>query len=372
MTPLAGTAAPTPCFLFKNGAAASPPLASPPVTTFLETHPGAYTATRTFNNAASLLFWDRHVRRLPQSLRTLLTSNPKLLFGPRIDKELEISNLGIDLEAVVRGRVGETMREAVRAAMRERKEGEELMVTALIGGNVKRLGEIGGVVEGEEELGRILDVYVHVGMFMVTRVGVEEEEGACLAVVRGRRDVALAKYSDWVRLRKPLEKMKPVTISEALLSEDGDKLLEGCRTNFFIVSLKENCHFEGENSHAGAVWASYEVQTAPLQDSVLPGVVRKLVIEICISKGITVREVSPSWSARETWEEAFITNSVRLVQHVVRIQAPKPWTSLQSKVWEEVSWEEKQFKRNPGIVTALIQKEIIEIAHVEGYPLVLV
>ncbi|KAL9269274.1 hypothetical protein AKJ16_DCAP26585 [Drosera capensis] len=256
--------------------------------------------------------------------------------------------------------------------MRERREGEELMVTALIGGNVERLEEIGGVVN-EEGLGRVLDVYVHIGMFVAPRVGVEEK-GACLAVVGGRRDVALAKYSDWVRLRKPLEKMKPVTISEALLSEDGDKILEGCRTNFFVVCLKENCHSEEVNSHGGGVWASYEVQTAPVTDGVLPGVIRMLVIEICNRKGIAVREVSPSWSARETWEEAFITNSVRLVQHVVGIQAPRPWTSLQSKVWEEVSWEEKQFKAcmnfsNPGIVTALIQKEIIEIARVEGYPL---
>lgn len=45
-------------------------------------------------------------------------------------------------------------------------------------------------------------------------------------------------YSDFCclgRLRKPLEKFRPLSTTELLLSNDGDHLLEGCITNFFVV-----------------------------------------------------------------------------------------------------------------------------------------
>ena len=40
------------------------------------------------------------------------------------------------------------------------------------------------------------------------------------------------------RLRKPLEKWSPSSVTELLLSNDGDQILEGCRTNFFVVCQK--------------------------------------------------------------------------------------------------------------------------------------
>lgn len=40
---------------------------------------------------------------------------------------------------------------------------------------------------------------------------------------------------DLGRLRKPLEKFRPPSTTELLLSNDGDHLLEGCITNFFVV-----------------------------------------------------------------------------------------------------------------------------------------
>ena len=39
-----------------------------------------------------------------------------------------------------------------------------------------------------------------------------------------------------------------------------------------------------------------------------------------------------------------ITDSLRLLQHVETIQVPSSWESLHSTTWEEISWEEKQFK----------------------------
>lgn len=40
------------------------------------------------------------------------------------------------------------------------------------------------------------------------------------------------------RLRKPLEKLRPPFATELLLSNDGDRILEGCLTNFFVVCRK--------------------------------------------------------------------------------------------------------------------------------------
>lgn len=40
------------------------------------------------------------------------------------------------------------------------------------------------------------------------------------------------------RLRKPLEKLRPFSVTELLLSNDGDQILEGCVTNFFVVCRK--------------------------------------------------------------------------------------------------------------------------------------
>ncbi|GAB2286765.1 hypothetical protein Dimus_021159 [Dionaea muscipula] len=276
----------------------------------------------------------------------------------------------IDCESMVRRRLRDSLSKALPVAMKARNVGEELMLTVLIGGSGEKLREIGLV--DEHDVNRVLDVYVHIGMFVPPPpvFGMREQKGASLAVLGSKRDMAQAKYADWARLRKSVEKMRPASITEALLSEDGDKILEGCRTNFFVVRHKELSNAEWENSNTDGSWQSYEVQTAPLQDGVLPGVTRKLVIEICSSKGIALREVSPSWSARETWEEAFITNSVKLVQHVVAIQSPKSWTSLQSKAPEDLSWEEKQFKPSPGKVTAMIQREIMEKADLEGYSLI--
>ncbi|KAG4930923.1 hypothetical protein JHK84_047905 [Glycine max] len=61
---------------------------------------------------------------------------------------------------------------------------------------------------------------------------------------------------------------------------------------------------------------SFQVQTALISDGVLPGTIRQLVLE---SEGIPFREVAPSWSECEIWEEAFITNLVEIIHKVVKL-----------------------------------------------------
>ncbi|GMH13333.1 hypothetical protein Nepgr_015174 [Nepenthes gracilis] len=349
-------------FLFTNGVV-STSAETPSVTTFLQTQPGAYTTTRTHNNASCLLFWERHLRRLSNSVQILLHLNPRFLFGPRVSRNLKL-DIPMSLESMIRHRVCDSMREALPITLKERNEGKELAITALIGGNFEKMCEIGEL--NEETIGSVLDVYVHMGIYVPPLFGVSQN-GARLAVVGRGRDLAEAKYAEWARLRKPLEDLRPCLATELLLSDDGDRILEGSVTNFFVVCLKEDCYATEENVQDNGSYHPYEVKTAPVHDGVLPGVIRQLVIEICSSKGIAVQEVCPSWSKRETWKEAFITNSLRIVQHVELIQVPRTWTSQQSKTWKEVSWEDKQFK-GPGMVTAIIQRELMVRAGLEGYP----
>jgi len=111
---------------------------------------------------------------------------------------------------------------------------------------------------------------------------------------------------------------------------------------------------------------SFEVQTAPLSDGILPGIMRQIVIEVCHDLGIPLREVSPSWSKRELWEEAFVTSSLRLIQHVETVQAPLLWEDIETKTWSDVSWVVKQF-HGAGCITTQIQRKISERALTEEY-----
>ncbi|KAL8143467.1 hypothetical protein V2J09_016499 [Rumex salicifolius] len=220
-------------FLMTNGVVL-PPGETPPVSTLLEAHPGAYTTTRT--HAHTLLFWDRHVRRLSHSLHTLLRFNPNLLFGSGFTLPQTLS-LSIDLEQMIRYRFQSSLSMALPDAMeaREFNTGEELAVTALVAGNRQRLGGVRRL--DEETVARVFDVFVHIGMYVPAPFDADGN-WARLAVVCGKRDLAMAKYSDWSRQRKSLDSMRPSSATELLLSDDGDRILEGTVTNFYAVCLK--------------------------------------------------------------------------------------------------------------------------------------
>lgn len=171
------------------------------------------------------------------------------------------------------------------------------------------------------------------------------------------------------RQRKQLEKLRPPSANELLLSNNGDQILEGCLTNLFVVCHKyANGNYHKASQRDDESTVSIELQTAPIRDGVLPGVLRQVILDICSRNQIPVREIAPSWSEREMWSEAFITNSLRLLQHVEVIQAPSSWESLEAQTWTDVTWEEKLFEHAPGWFTALIQKEVMEMASIEGYP----
>ncbi|CAN6203237.1 unnamed protein product [Urochloa humidicola] len=325
--------------LVSNGAVS--PRAPPSAASFLEATPGAYTTSR-----GSLLWWPRHLRRLAESATLLARSHPHLLGLPR-PRSLDSFYSDTPIHALVNPSVRLAIRE-MRSRMPMVKE-DDLALTALIrgGDSISRDG---------------LDVFVHVGTYNPPVFG---DSGARVAVAGTGRDAAAAKYAPWARMRKSMEKMRPPGVTELLLTNDGDHILEGSVTNFFVVCQKEE-HQKKEPSSVQTLENKFEVQTAPISDGILPGVIRQIVIEVCHDIGIPVREVSPSWSNHELWQEAFVTSSLRLVQHVESVHIPLLWEDIESKTWSDVSWAVKQFQ-GAGCITTLIQKEMLKRARTNEY-----
>ncbi|XP_039799541.1 uncharacterized protein LOC120664386 isoform X2 [Panicum virgatum] len=319
---------PAAAVLVSNGAVS--PRAPPSAASFLEATPGAYTTAR-----GSLLWWPRHLRRLAESAALLARSHPHLLGLPR-PRSLDSFFSETPIHALVNPSVWLAIRE-----MRGRLpmvEEDDLALTALIrgGDSVSRDG---------------VDVFVHVGTHSPPVFG---DSGGRVAVAGTGRAAAAAKYAPWARMRKSMERMRPPGVTELLLTNDGDHILEGSVTNFFVVCQKEE-NKSREPFSVQTLANKFEVQTAPISDGILPGIIRQIVIEVCHDIGIPVREISPSWSKHELWQEAFVTSSLRLIQHVESVQVPLLWEDVQSKTWSDVSWAVKQFQ-GPGCITTQIQK----------------
>ncbi|TYH76623.1 hypothetical protein ES332_D04G097800v1 [Gossypium tomentosum] len=181
-------------------------------------------------------------------------------------------------ESRIRSLVSNSLNQVLPIALKERSNGEELAVTALVSGDIEKLKamkNVGGGGDDDNGAFQILDLHLHIGSYIPPVFGIEES-GAHLALVGRGRDLADAKYSDWVRLRKPLEKSRPPSVTELLLSNDGDRILEGCITNFFVICQRDKSEAEGKYLDDYNNVNSVEVQTAPISDGVLPGVIRQL------------------------------------------------------------------------------------------------
>lgn len=100
-------------------------------------------------------------------------------------------------ELMIKSLVNDSMNEVLPTALKERRDGEELAVTVLVSGDI---GKLSGIVDvGSENIWRSFNVYVHFSGYVPSVFGVRGN-GARLAVVGRGRNVAEAKYSDWVRL----------------------------------------------------------------------------------------------------------------------------------------------------------------------------
>nr|GEV49519.1 D-aminoacid aminotransferase-like PLP-dependent enzymes superfamily protein [Tanacetum cinerariifolium] len=278
----------------------------------------------------------------------LFDTCPKLLFSPETNMTSASLQkiMYLNWESLIESFVNDSMTKAMSYALKERKSETELTFTALVSGNLRKL--VPYEKAGEEDVRRVFSMHLHVSLYTPLAFGVRKN-GAHLAVVGHGRDVANAKYLDWVRMRKPLEKLRPPSATELLLSNDGDHILEGCLTNFFVLCRKDNMEKDGksaENMQKSKYGYSLKLQTAPIGGGVLPGVVREVDIDTLV-----------------------VQDGLRLLQHVDTIRVPVSWNSLSSKTWKEVTWEAKEFKEGPGSITIVIQEEVAKRAKLEGHPI---
>lgn len=164
--------------------------------------------------------------------------------------------------------------------------------------------------------------------------------------------------------RAPLELLRPPGAAEVLLCTAEGRLLEGLVTNLFVVVADEAASASrsaeggsegnaltsvivGGGAAASAAAPRLTVWMAGTHDGVVWGTARVHVLEACRRLGYDTREEAPDAAHRHSWREAFLTNSLRLVQplHSVACGA--------ANVWGLPPWEVR-FDAAPGPVTAAL------------------
>ncbi|RYR72419.1 hypothetical protein Ahy_A02g006636 isoform E [Arachis hypogaea] len=246
-------------FLFSNGILSNT-LDTPPVKLFLEAQPGAYTTSRTHNNASCFLFWERHMKRLSESIRILSTLAPHLLFKSNNSAIAPPSWTTLPIwQPTLQMLVDDSMQKVMPIAIKERVDCQELAVTTLVSGNLEELNACETI--DEDRVGKILDVHVHIETYVPPAFGILGN-GAHLALAGYGRHVAIAKYSDWVRIRKSLEKLRPPSVTELLLSNDGNHILEeyvGVKVSQFEKLLHHGRNMESGRRHSSQVSVSFHL-----------------------------------------------------------------------------------------------------------------
>lgn len=108
------------------------------------------------------------------------------------------------------------------------------------------------------------------------------------------------KSLDYRIFRKSLQKARSAGFDEALLLNSKSELVEGSRTNIFLV--KDNCLF-----------------TPPVESGCLPGVTRQVVLER--ARRLKLRCVAKTLNAQDLFEadEAFLTNALIGIMPLTRL-----------------------------------------------------
>ncbi|KAI5078490.1 hypothetical protein GOP47_0006735 [Adiantum capillus-veneris] len=322
----------------------------PPLPFLRSQPPGAYTTTRSTNNASNILLWERHMERLAQSVQLLSKEMPHLFPNSPEKSPCFVEH--------VKSLVQPSLRVGLQKALELRNEGGELLIMAYITGEKEDSKGKAALVDQEG-----FDVYIHISRCMPIHPESDARKAIRVAIMGLGRFLPNAKHTDWIRTRQALEKTRPKDVTEVILSNDGDLLLEGMITNFFVVVSRRTSAEAELSVNQDQNWNGLMLQTAPLK-GVLPGVVRKLVLEICDENGISSEQSPPSWRYRGSWKEAFTTNSVHLIQPVGHIQSPVHWDGTNEPHYQqEESWEHFTLKA-PGSLTDFIQSQLLDKAAV--------
>ena len=122
----------------------------------------------------------------------------------------------------------------------------------------------------------------------------------CVRTVRASDAAHSAKIGNYLASALALEKAKRVGAHEALVVNSQGLVVEGTTSNIFAV-------------------AAGELVTPALEDGILAGITRQVVIEIAAKLEIPVRFQALAPDALARCEELFITSSIREILPVVQV-----------------------------------------------------
>lgn len=119
--------------------------------------------------------------------------------------------------------------------------------------------------------------------------------------------IAASKYSGWVEQRRRLELLQPKSAAEALLMDDEGAIMEGLKTNFFVIA--------GDAS-APALYCP------GVADPALAGITATRILAAAEKIGLKIVGQPPRVADRQTWQEAFISNCLRGITPVHTVRCP--------------------------------------------------
>ncbi len=98
------------------------------------------------------------------------------------------------------------------------------------------------------------------------------------------------------------------------------------------------------------------LETHPLDGRVLPGVTRRLVLDLARELGLQVEERAPRTAGRGEWSEAFLTGTITGLQPVVELDGEPigdgsagPWTRALGAALDEL--DERRAAARVGAVS---------------------
>lgn len=138
------------------------------------------------------------MKRLSESIQILSNLAPQLLSkSNNAAASLLPTSPNLPVwQPVLKTLVNDSLGKVLPFALRERVDSEELAITTLVSGNLEELNVCETM--SEEKMSNFFDVRVHVETYVPLEFGIREN-GAHLAVGGYGRNIASAKYSDWVR-----------------------------------------------------------------------------------------------------------------------------------------------------------------------------
>ena len=177
-----------------------------------------------------------------------------------------------------------------------------LEINKLTSGNVYiKLIITRGVDYGEVmPSGSLKSTVVIIAKPLDTKIKQYQQKGLGAMFLFNKRSLPYIKSLNLLPTVAGLIEAKKMKMQEGIFT-DGDKILEGAITNIFISDGKS-------------------IKTPPIEDGILPGITRRVVIELAKRLCIKITETSLTKNELIKSKEAFLTNSIMEIVPLLKVE----------------------------------------------------